>query len=397
MESQIEALHLEHTGVAMLPRQVNFWAANFNMKLKGLDDFVLMVKKLAIYRNHKLTLYRQVRSGTAEITEREVTAFLAWLEEQPNLVVAADVEKYLVANDFAALTKKKEEEADRRPPPPPPQAHPIEVDLEMGLAIDETFVSDFERVFSRPMYVHEYFKYRMCNNSTAEVDFDRMFQDQKTKFYRLSEMVATYLDRALGEYEYVKKYMMDADDDPRFFELFLESILNSREYERSMKAKLSDIHQALYDAPIAADELPFLFRKVRALQLGLDGDYLNQHVVCFKAERDVIIDRVIKIYNTVLSRDPDVHEINANVLLYREDGGDVHENTDDLLSKKLIGSYEFHEILKGALRKRHLDLYQTPILPSILYPALESLLLHISNMTPQDIVPRVDAVLNKTC
>jgi hypothetical protein len=388
--SQIEAMHLEHTGVAMLPRQVNFWAANFNMKLKTIDDFIAMVKKLAIYRNHKLTLYRKVRAMGSMITEREVSAFLLWLDEHPKLVTERDIELYLIDTNILSVEVNPGDGGD----------------VEQGLLasqtleqppqqdVDEIFISEFERAFNRPMYVHEYFKYRVL--SCRRPDFDKMFQDQKSKFHRLCELIFTYLDRELGEYEYVKKYMIAADEEPRFFERFLESVLDSKEYEKLMKAKLSDIHQALYDLPIAFDELPFLFRKVKALSLGLDGDYLNQHVVCFKAERDAIVERVIKIYNTILAREPDVHEVNANVLLYRENvrGADQNDGrVDEILSKKLIESYEFHEILKGALRKRHLDLYQTPILPSILYPALESLLCHISNMTTADIDQRVDAAL----
>lgn len=245
-------------------------------------------------------------------------------------------------------------------------------------ALDESKIASFEQIFNRPMYVQEYFKY--IHNATSRVtDWAEIFAEHESNFSMVSEIFLLYTSMKLDEYYYIKTYLYEVDSQ-RFLPNVVDSIIESHMYEKNMKITIFQRYKELFGDSLDNMDMLYIFTKVKAIKLNMFEEDITDILHQFKKETNIIVSHIFKIYNKVLERFPDVFEIETTLAKYRTDYAKGYDTIDITLEKTLMGSLEFHDIIKKNIKTIYLAEKKADILPSTMFALLNSTVSQLDSM-----------------
>lgn len=248
----------------------------------------------------------------------------------------------------------------------------------VNLDLDESKLSAFEKEFSRPMFVKEYFKYVVHPSPTEITEIFGQLGHLKathiSNFNRLSQIYSSYTGTPLSEHKYINDHLMFVDE-PSYFDLIIEKIVDTIEYRTMMETVLLSYYKKLYDIAMDDSDLHFIFEKVRSAKMHLHDEKIVEKLKDFKAETDMLIENIFVTYERVLERQPDTPEIEEHLSHYRIQIRLISiEQLNSELSIKLSKTLEFHDIVKKHIKTIYHDKVNETISPSKLYAILQAII-----------------------
>jgi hypothetical protein len=252
-------------------------------------------------------------------------------------------------------------------------------------------VKMFEETYGRNMNVREYLLY--IDDLLSQKVSDRLgfINKLKKRHYELlinvRDIVNKYLNKDLGEDEFIERYLDDTNKDSFLTELEV-SIINSEDYEVQMSNRLTTLYKNLYDVYLTNADTQYLFKRVKQHKYDLQNEELNNVIVEFKNETDNITERIFRIFMDTYQREPDVYEINRYVQVYRNNNERL-EDTDKVIEAELHDSLEYHDVIKNKIKKAYGIIKNENILPSILYNLLEKVLKSKITSTIDDLIDQI--------
>ena len=251
-------------------------------------------------------------------------------------------------------------------------------------AIDQENLDNFEDVFSRPMYVQEYFKY-IVRRDTRDMTWSELHTYHSLNYNRLRTMFQNYTGKSISEYYFVKKYLIAADE-PTFFDAIVESIVTSAEYRSGMQKVICERYQSMFDQSLETSDVEYIFKIIKSKKLDIVSDELNEMLSQLKEETDDIISNIFKVFKGALKRPPDMGEVEQFVPYFRERKDTMTSaHACGELERLLINTLEFHEIIKQRVRDIYFDKKNKEIIPSMLYTNLNKTLAHIETLTTSNL------------
>ncbi len=378
----MDAIYAKHTDQAAMPKRVlSYWADAVTSGVKTPNDFCSYIAELPEYRDKKLADFRaffKLSCSADDDAGKYEADFLVFLKSTRFLMEHAEVLMYVrklkPCRDHWIETINKLSlslSIDSREVPIQELVDAWTQDMSFGndklaealksIVLPNLFVHDkvdevastkvkldlldtFEEVYTRPMFVQEYFKYVAAFSTHKDPDtfLKTLCAQHSRRFAKCNEVYVKYLNIELDERVFVRKFL-DACDDVSFFDKLREDILRSEDYEAKMIERLGKLHVSMYDLQIDDREVAFLFRRVLEIKASLADDKLEGLVVDFKEERDVIADGIHGIYMKVFDRSPDEMEL-ADYIVNVRCGCSLDE-----VELKLSSSLEFHEVVKDFL------------------------------------------------
>lgn len=250
----------------------------------------------------------------------------------------------------------------------------------------------FYHVFGRPMYIEEYFKYvkfQKLKDSQKKEYYENILKTHIMNFNRLSQIITSFQTDPFDEYDYVSNFLFEIDN-PTFFDTIIDKILESEQYNKSMKTHVSYTYEKLFGTVLIKSEIDYIFNIVKAKKLGIYDESLHLYLVEFKKDSDDIHMNITNVYQKVLERNPDQYELDTHSEMYRQDNNRQLSNSK--LEPMLIQSLEFHDIMKQQIASIYYEKKKTTnIQPSVLYSILDILIKRITTITLDNIVE----VINK--
>ncbi len=219
-----------------------------------------------------------------------------------------------------------------------------------NIELDNCFIDDFERVFSRPIYVQEYSKYY---TDRATSDMAKVHVNHVEKFKTMKTILSKYTNYDLKEHEYVKRFLFKIEV-PDFIENFEKNIVYDEKYVAMMKGNIVKMYEQLYDERLDEADIEYIFDKVQKERLDIQDQRLDDYLLAFKKETDNIVNRIFKLYMEIYERTPDKSELLEKSFCYRRQAS--FEDIDTAIEKELMSCLEFHDIIKNRIRKIKQDL-----------------------------------------
>ena len=222
---------------------------------------------------------------------------------------------------------------------------------EKKVTADMPFLAAFEKEFERPMFVQEYFAYKLQYSSgwTDLPDLHAKFTDT---YIAARQAYLNYIDKGLGMHEFVCAHLGEFED-AEFMARLTADMIASEDYTRCMQHRLSTLYKSMYDEALHEDDLGYLLTRVRDRSLPLGHDGLSTEVYDYRTMSISMGDRVEACFCKVLRRAAEPDELAANVRTFRrmieKEKTDLTE-CDVSLRKNLIASLEFHDVLKDMIR-----------------------------------------------
>lgn len=256
---------------------------------------------------------------------------------------------------------------------------------------DRAKLAELERIFERPLYVPEYFKY-----SGADLqDVQRMKVHQESMMNRLADVYVSYKQATLSEWEFVNTFLFDIDD-PAFLENYINDVVSSSAYKTNMIKACQDWYSKLYGTALSEYDASIVFQLARQCSYSIVDPRISEALTMFKEETDAFEVEVHATYGKILERSPDVAESISDVRAFRDAKGsrslesNVHE-----LEIRLMNTLEFHDVIKQRIKDQYKQLYDKSILPSKLFSVLAVVVARLPSMTSFDAVqPCIAALLS---
>lgn len=256
---------------------------------------------------------------------------------------------------------------------------------------DRTKLSELERVFERPLYVPEYFKY---STSTHE-NVLTMKAQQESMMNRLADVYASYKQATLSEWEFVNTYLFDIDE-PGFLENFIQDVVASSTYRINMIKACQDWYYKLYGSGLSDYDANIVFQLARQCSYSLVDSRISEALTSFKEETDAFEVEVHATYGKILERPPDAAECTAEVRMFRSAKGtqsvqtSVHE-----LEIRLMNTLEFHDVIKQRIKDEYQEVFGCNISLSKLFSVLTDVVTRLPSLTSFDAVqPCITALVN---
>jgi len=209
--------------------------------------------------------------------------------------------------------------------------------------IDTEWLERFERAYGRDALVHEYILLRNLEDSDPET----LYPLHVAAFERFEDMHRCYLNEHLCEADFVKRFVPAALLDDTLVDAERDLILMSAEYKDNMCTRLDAIHRTLYGEPLLEADALFE-RRVRDARLTLQSSQLNDLVVEFAREGELLASQIANIYVDCLKREPDAWEVSSRLPEFRTDA----DTATRALKNSLVSSLEFQDVLKDEIRRQ---------------------------------------------
>lgn len=370
-----------------------FWSEIDKSKVIEGCDIELFVRKTPSFQaKYKRVVENLFSNQHAFIPNDEITVtFLNKLASNihyNDAALAMDIKYFVLSSSYNDSDSEVRElspsqhatEDDPSSDQPITMAIPCQV---ARLDLDVDRLSAFEAMFGRHMYVKEYFKY-VVNPSAQEStryfsNLDTLRSEHTKDFNCVSNIYASYCNTALSEHQYVDKYLMDIDR-PNYIDTIIDNIVNTPDHKVFMCATLQAYFKKLYDLTMDESDLSFLFNKVRCEKLHPKDERLVEILKEFKAETDDFIDHIFKVYMRALERQPDMYEIETQLLYYRTSAraSDI-DAIDKGVAAQLTQTLEFHDIIKKHIKNMYFAKYSKDINPSRLFQILQEMVEKVKN------------------
>ena len=259
------------------------------------------------------------------------------------------------------------------------------------IKLDKESVESFESTYKRPMFVQEYFKYIVENESeNPHIPFFKIFNSFCENYNKTRTLLHDFTNNKLSEYDFVKQYLY-AVDDPSFYTKIIDHIVLSKEYKTQMCIKISKLYSELFNESLKEHDIEYVFLKILAKKLYLHHEEINDILVDLKSETDNVISHIFTQYEKVLQRQPDVYEIDELVKEYRLHlPNKKYEEIDLETEKKLILSLEFHDVIKNKFK-----LALPNIKPRILFDYLRFILEGLEEENFSSIEKKLENIIKK--
>ena len=266
--------------------------------------------------------------------------------------------------------------------------------LPSRLNIQSHLIETFESVYGRPMYIQEYFKY-IIEQKLDEEEFQYLYVEHTRKLNELKEIYQTYTGKEIDEYKvFVSKHLNDADDE-YFIDKIIDNIVNSPEYEKSMKESLFAKYKGLIDEELEVVDIVYLFHIIKKLKLSIVDDNINRILSNFKEITDDITTHIFRVFLSVLERQPDIHEVEQHIVYYRDNIDDqTMMQLDATLENKLMNSLEYHDILKTKIKMAYKATKTKDILPSTLFAILNQIIPKLNVLKNSDIDATITSLVH---
>jgi hypothetical protein len=244
-----------------------------------------------------------------------------------------------------------------------------------GIAPDLELVDLYEDVFKRPMNVREYILYindlRANRGDTGYLE--TMYETQNAYYQNIKEIMYTYLDKYISEEQFLVHYLSKIHDE-HYISFIRNEVIHSKEYAQKMTKKLQTIYRNMYGEAMSQDDVEYLFDRIKAREIGLNDDNLNEKVVQFRDENDDIIQRIFDVFFAVFDREPDTHEQDNAFKFIRQHISDEKTKVDELIAMDLKDSLEYHDVLKRKISKVYTKHSRDILFPSKMYHVLNKVL-----------------------
>lgn len=251
--------------------------------------------------------------------------------------------------------------------------------------LSQTCIDGFEGVAKRPMTVYEYRAYA----DHADMDWEDVWKKQNMGFQRLRNLMHDYSETVLTEHDFLKHHLAFVHTDG-YDERFIEDTIASVGYEKNIKVRLSKIYNDALDTELSAVDLDYLFQQVKRDRVRIVDPTLHTRVTEFIKKTNDVIAHASEVYAKVVDRYPDDVEIVDIVSQYRTklDHGQALEHIGKGLEKTLIGTLEFHDVLRQRIQKVAQGAGIT-LIPSRLYTILREMLSHLEDLTMENLNAKI--------
>jgi hypothetical protein len=241
---------------------------------------------------------------------------------------------------------------------------------------DIDIVEMYEAVTQRNMNVREYILYiedmRAAKNQKQFIE--DLYAKQTDQFNRVKEMMHLYLERYLTEEAFIAQCLPRIHADVRYVDTLKAEVIDSDEYQSMMTQKLQAIYQSLYGESMEADDVSYLFARVKHQKLQLLAEGLTEMVAEFKTENDELLQRIFDVFFLVLDREPDASEQAHYMTFIRNQMSRSKEDIEDKIARDLKESLEFHDILKRKITADYAKHRRDTLFPSKIYAVLQRVL-----------------------
>lgn len=278
-----------------------------------------------------------------------------------------------------------------------PQSSPKPTPV-VTFVLDEECIEQFEKVFKRPMFVKEYYKYVVLPSHQEKQQIfsslDTLYQQHSSMYNKMANISMAYLNTQLSEHEYVNTHLLKIDA-PHYIDDYITAIVNSTGYIQNMMTNLTTYYKKIYDLTIDDEDLHYLFALVQKTKSPLRDEKVIDILKSFKQQTDDIVDNIFMVFQQVLERQPDMYEIEEQVVIYRNKIRD--RSMDDLnsvLARSLTNTLEFHDIIKKHIKARFLQLKNQEVNPSKLYSLLQKLISSQDELTVENLDDTIDHLID---
>jgi len=257
----------------------------------------------------------------------------------------------------------------------------------VSIVIDHAFVTSFETVFGRPIYIQEYAKYFAIR---GDIDLARVRQTHIDRYHEIHNMLAKFLAKKLTEHDYVRDYL-NRMDDPEFVRALNDDIVYDPIYISLMSTNISKRYTQMYDEQLETSEVAYIFERVQKAHLELEDARLDDHLIAFKSETDEIIKRVYKLYTDIYERMPERSELLEKFNNYRaaSRSGVSFETIDAKIEVELMTCLEFHDIIKKRIRAVKKDI---PV--SDMFKVLSQIIANLGNIRISELDAHIKEYIN---
>jgi hypothetical protein len=244
-----------------------------------------------------------------------------------------------------------------------------------GIAPDLELVDQYEDVFKRPMNVREYILYiNELRSHRGELDFVEALYDKQSTYYKgIMEIMHVFLDKYISEDQFLVHYLAKIHD-PSYLGTLRAEVIGSKEYAQKMTKKLQTLYRNMYGELMSQEDVEYLFERIKAQEVGLNEDSLNERVTEFRVENDDIVQRIFDVFFDVLDREPDIHEQNATFRYIRQHIAEDRIRVNEQIGLDLKDSLEYHDVLKRKISKVYTKHCRDVLFPSKMYHVLNKVL-----------------------
>jgi hypothetical protein len=244
-----------------------------------------------------------------------------------------------------------------------------------GIAPDLELVDQYEEVFKRPMNVREYILYiHDLRAHRGDLEFiEGVYQKQSAYYKDIMEIMHVFLDKYISEDQFLAHYLAKIYD-PSYIDTLRSEVINSKEYTQKMTKKLQSLYRNMYGELMSQEDVEYLFERIKAQEVGLNDDSLNERVAEFRVENDDVVQRIFDIFFDVLDREPDIHEQNATFRYIRQHIGEDKVRVNEQIALDLKDSLEYHDVLKRKISKVYTKHCRDVLFPSKMYHVLNKVL-----------------------
>jgi hypothetical protein len=253
-----------------------------------------------------------------------------------------------------------------------------------ALARLSSYLQRFEGVYGRKMFVEEFVWYGAEGSVSDESELGRRRAAFMDAFQEARELYVAYIDADdFDEYEFVRLHLSEFEQ-PGFLAGLPGRLIATPQYSERMRAKLISLYSSFYDELLDEASNEYLFERVRRLRTGIHDEELPTHVRAFKDETDTFTDNIFFVYTTAFMRSPEDDELRGLVHEYRarlsgaESSNDMNITVmNDEIIVRLMGTLEFHDVLKGKLKVFAQSEHGVAMSPGQTYSLLQLLLIRL--------------------
>ena len=243
--------------------------------------------------------------------------------------------------------------------------------------------SAFEKIYSRPITIHEFLKYFNRFQYESETTISRALMDSKKRFDIAFNVVkqihSNYVDQSLKEFDFIKNFIHTIDND-NYSEIIIDSIINNtykpNEYWKCLSELISNLYHDTYKKSISTQDLEYIFLNVAKQKLHLKNGEVKE-LICEKYEQTTkFLANISDIFNEILQREPDEFEKELYIVWYRDDYDQEHPTsiTQQKLQNELYNSLEYNEVIKIKIITLYKEIHNQTILPSTTYKILNKVI-----------------------
>lgn len=247
-------------------------------------------------------------------------------------------------------------------------------------------IAVFETIYGRPITVHEFLKWSPRLKDSQTNVMSSTLRESLEHFNESMNMVdkihKQYLGKVDDRYVMIGKYINEIDHSTCYENLInsiIENRYNAGVYEKCMRELIVSIYKNTYDKDPRPTDVDYFFKHAKLNKYHLESTELSGLITEKKQETDLFIASMVKVFQNILCRDPDVLEVVEYLEYYRNDMAEKSDvldsiSSDTRVANELYASLEFNDVLRNEIQRLYIEITKTPPLPSVMYKCLQHML-----------------------